>query len=162
MAQTVGSRGRAMADTTRGKTSAVTLNDNGWLVEVHQSENEDTLWYHVGHLGTDGEITWSPSRRYDTGVLPTISFVDNSGTVLREIHRSEHNNQNWDWRGTLNTSATTVAWNNATHGKTSDARYNVAVSVRGSSRVSVWIGADGASPRRTRLRPGLPKPPGTL
>ena len=131
-----------------GVTPAVALNDNGQLVEVHKSQNADTLWYHVGQLGADGEITWSPSRQYDNGVLPTISFVD-AGSTVREIHRSQSNNQNWDWHGTLDASAFTVSWNSATHGKTSDPRYDKTVAVRGSARVAVWTGADGAAPAQT-------------
>jgi hypothetical protein len=51
------------------------LNDNGFLVEVHKSQNADTLWYHVGQVSADGEIAWSPSRQYDNGILPSIAFV---------------------------------------------------------------------------------------
>jgi hypothetical protein len=131
-----------------GVTPAVALNDNGQLVEVHKSQNADSLWYHVGQLDANGEITWSPSRQYDTGVLPTISFVD-AGTTVREIHRSPSNNQNWDWHGTVNASALTVSWDSTTHGKTSDPLYDKTVSVRGSTRVTVWTGADGAAPAQT-------------
>jgi hypothetical protein len=133
-----------------GVTPAVALNDNGQLVEVHKSQSADTLWYHVGQLDADGEITWSPSRQYDTGVLPTISFVD-TGTTVREIHRSQWNNQNWEWYGTLNASAFTVSWDSATHGTTSDPRYDKTVSVQGSTRVTVWTGTDGAAPAQTLL-----------
>jgi hypothetical protein len=131
-----------------GVTPAVALNDNGQLVEVHKSENADTLWYHVGQLDWNGEITWSPSRQYDTGILPTISFVD-AGTTVREIHRSQSNNQNWDWHGTLNAAAFTVSWNGATHGKTADPRYDKTFSARGSAWVAVWTGPDGAAPAQT-------------
>ena len=132
-----------------GKTPAVALNDNGWLVEVHQSENENTLWYHVGWLGGDGEITWSPSHKYDNGILPTVAFLDAAGTRLREIHRSDSHNQNWDWHGTLDTRSATVAWNTAAHGRTSDPRYDVRVAVHGTSRVTVWTGSDGVTPAQT-------------
>jgi hypothetical protein len=130
-----------------GQTPAVALNDNGWLVEVHQSQNETSLWSRVGHLGADGEITWSASKKYDSGVLPTITFTDPAGTALREIHRSQGNSQNWEWRGVLDTGGSTVAWSG--NAKTSDARYDKTVSVRGSSRVSVWTGADGATSAQT-------------
>jgi hypothetical protein len=130
-----------------GKTPAVALNDNGWLVEVHQSENETSLWSHVGRLGADGEITWSPSKKYDSGVLPTVAFTDPAGTALREIHRSQGSNQNWEWRGALNTGASTVTWSG--NAKTSDVRFDKANAVRGSARVSVWTGADGPTPAQT-------------
>jgi hypothetical protein len=133
-----------------GTTPAVALNDNGQLVEVHKSENADTLWYHVGQLGSDGEITWSPSRQYDTGVAPTVSFTG-AGTTVHEIHRSQSNSQDWDWDGTLNAGASSVSWNAATHGKTSEALYNKASAVQGGERVTVRSGADGAAPAQTLL-----------
>lgn len=133
-----------------GVTPAVALNDDGVLVEVHKSENEDTLWYHVGRLDANGEITWSASRKYDTGILPTIRFID-GGSTVREIHRSPTYNQNWDWYGKLDASAFTVSWDSARHGKTSDPRYDKAVSVQGSTRVAVWTGVDGAAPAQTLL-----------
>jgi hypothetical protein len=104
----------------------------------------------VGQLHADGEITWSPSRQYDDGVLPTIGFV-NGGTTVREIHRSQSHNQNWDWHGTLHAAAFTVSWDSSTHGKTSDPRYDKTVSVRGSARVAVRTGTDGAAPAQTLL-----------
>ncbi|SDW40588.1 Phosphoinositide phospholipase C, Ca2+-dependent [Amycolatopsis xylanica] len=121
-----------------GQTPAVALRDDGTLVEVHQSETASTLWYHVGKLGADGEITWSPSHQYDNGVLPTIAFT---GSALREIHKSQSSSQNWEWRGTL--SGQTVTWTG--NAKTSDARYPKSVS----GPVSVWTGADGATPAQT-------------
>jgi hypothetical protein len=135
-----------------GVTPAVALNDNGQLVEVHKSQNADTLWYHVGQLDASGEITWSPSRQYDTGILPAIRFVDaGAGTTLHEIHQSQSSSQNWDWDGTLNAAAMTVSWNSATHGKTSDPRYDKATSTSGTARVAVRTGVDGAAEAQTLL-----------
>lgn len=128
-----------------GVTPSVALNDNGDLVEVHQSQNAATLWYRVGRLAADGEITWSPSRQYDNGVLPTVRFVDTAGTRLREIHRSQSNNQNWNWDGVLNAGA--ISWSG--NAKTSDARYDKTTSTSGTSRVRVWTGADGPTPAQT-------------
>jgi len=130
-----------------GTTPAVTLADDGYLVEVHQSQSATTLWYHVGFLGGNGEITWGPSHQYDNGILPTVRFSDGSGASFREIHRSEAHDQNWDWRGTLNRGAWTLSF--SSHGTTSDARYDAASSSSGSSRVTVYTGADGASPSNT-------------
>ncbi|NUR87985.1 MAG: hypothetical protein HOY71_28195 [Nonomuraea sp.] len=124
-----------------GTNPAVALNDNGDLVEVHESQNYDTLWYHVGHLGADGEISWSASHQYDDGVKPTVAFTDPAGTQLREIHKSQNNDQNWDWKGTLN--GDTVSWSG--NGKTGDARYDKTTS----GAVHVWTGADGPTPGDT-------------
>ncbi|MEV4249738.1 hypothetical protein AB0J63_40785 [Streptosporangium canum] len=130
-----------------GRTPAVALNDNGDLVEVHQSQNATTLWYRVGRLGTDGEISWSPSRQYDNGVLPSVAFTNPAGTQLREIHRSQGSGQNWDWDGVLDTGTSTVSWSG--NAKTSDARFDKTTSIRSTSSVHVWTGADGPTPAQT-------------
>jgi hypothetical protein len=52
-----------------------------------------------------------------TGVTPTIAFTDPAGNVMREIHKSQSNCQNWDWAGTAGSAS--IAW--ATHGATADA-----------------------------------------
>src|SRR5262249_18433638 len=132
-----------------GQTPAVALNDNGDLVEVHQSQSATTLWSHVGHLGADGEITWSPSHQYDNGVLPTVKFTGTN--TLREHHRSKSNSQDWTWNGTL--SATTVSWTG--NAKTSDARYDKSTA----GGVHVWTGADGPTPAQT-LRVTTPQAAG--
>jgi hypothetical protein len=124
-----------------GVNASVTLADDGYLVEVHQSESHDTLWYHVGRLGADGEITWSPSRQFDTGIVPTVRF-DPGGTTLREIHRSENEAQNWDWRGRLDRATWTVAF--GSHGKTADGRFIPSSSRSGTRMVTVLSGPVGA------------------
>ncbi|MFI6290784.1 hypothetical protein ACIBEJ_04325 [Nonomuraea sp. NPDC050790] len=130
-----------------GVTPAVALNDNGDLVEVHQSQSATTLWYRVGRLAADGEITWSASRRYDNGVLPTVRFTDPAGTRLREIHRSQSNDQNWTWNGVLDGAARSVTWSG--NARTADARYDKTTSASGTARVRVWTGADGPTPAQT-------------
>jgi hypothetical protein len=130
-----------------GTTPDVALNDNGWLVEVHRSQSTGTLWSHVGHLGADGEITWSASQKYDNGVTPTVEFTSPSATTVREVHRSQSGSRHWTWHGTLNTTASTLAWSgNAT---TSDALYDRTTAVSGAQRVTVYTGADGPTPADT-------------
>ncbi|GHJ43071.1 hypothetical protein Cs7R123_04130 [Catellatospora sp. TT07R-123] len=132
-----------------GTTPAVALNDSGLLVEVHKSQNASTLWYRVGQLTADGDITWSASRQYDTGILPSIAFASPAGNTLKEIHRSQSQNQNWFWDAVLDPAAGTVTWNSATHAKTADPRFTTAASTSGSMRVTVSTGADGAAPATT-------------
>jgi hypothetical protein len=128
-----------------GTTAAVALNDNGMIVEVHKAENviDNSLWYSVGRLAGNGDITWGAAHKYDTGVLPTIQFVDSAGTTLREIHRSQANSQNWDWNATLNSSDFTVGW--AGNGTTSDPRYDSTTAKNGGLQIHVWAGPDGTS-----------------
>jgi hypothetical protein len=130
-----------------GQTPAVALNDDGQLVEAHQSQGATTLWSHVGRLGADGEISWSPSRQYDSGVLPSVAFTDPSGTAVREIHRSQSNDQNWQWNGVIDAGGAQVNWSG--NAKTSDARYDTAASASGGKRISVSTGADGPTPAQT-------------
>lgn len=130
-----------------GTTPAVTLNDNGWLVEVHQSQNATTLWYHVGHLGADGEISWSASHQYDNGVLPTVRFTSPAGDTVREIHRSQSNDQNWTWDGVLDTGTRTVAWSG--NAPTSGPRHDKSTSVSGTMSVHTYTAADGPTPADT-------------
>lgn len=132
-----------------GTTPAVALNDNGYLVEVHQSQSATTLWYRVGRVTAAGDIAWSASHQFDDGILPSIRFVSPSSNTLKEIHRSQSQNQNWFWDATLNPSAGTVSWNTGTHAKTSAPRFVTNVSVSGARSVSVSTGADGAAPSTT-------------
>jgi len=81
-----------------GTTPAVALNDDGFVVEVHKSQNHDRLWSQVGQLRDDSDIEWQDSHDYDNGIQPTIQFTDAGGNSLREIHRSESHEQNWDWQ----------------------------------------------------------------
>src|SRR5205823_13000135 len=106
-----------------------------------------TLWYHTGQLGADGEITWSDSHQYDNGVLPTVAFTDAAGTSLREIHKSQSNDQNWQWRGVPNPGAGADTW--SANAKTSDPRPNKSISSPGSLWVRVRSTADGSPSAHT-------------
>jgi hypothetical protein len=128
-----------------GKNPAVAINDNGLVVEVHESQSASTLWSRVGQFGANGDITWSASRQYDSGVNPTVVFTDPAGTTLREIHKSQSNDQNWTWQGTA--GGTGVTWTG--NARTADARYDKANAAAGSARVSVWTGADNGTSAQT-------------
>lgn len=130
-----------------GVTPAVAMDDNGNVVEVHKSASQDTLWYRVGRLQSNGEISWSASRQYDNGVLPTVRFTDPASGELREIHRSANNNQNWGWLGTVNAAGGTVSWRD--NAKTSEARYDKTNATMSGGSVRVYTGADGATPAGT-------------
>ena len=112
---------------------------------MHKSQSSNTLWYHTGALDAAGEITWSPSHQYDSGIQPTVRFTA-GGTTVREVHRSASNTQNWTWTGTLGPAFT---WSG--NAKTADPLFDVATSISGSARVSVRTGADGAAPAQTLL-----------
>jgi hypothetical protein len=67
------------------------------VVEVHKSQNNDTLWYHVGTI-QGNQINWGPSRQYDHGVTPPVVIA---GQIVIEIHQSENNDTLWPDRAGL-------------------------------------------------------------
>ncbi len=125
-----------------GRDGAVVLTDDGYVIEVHKSENEDVLYYHVGLVTPDFDIQWSPSHRYDNGVLPTVALTSQS--TIREIHRSQNNSQNWQWVGTLNRGARTVTFSR--NQKTSSLRFDKTSSNAGGARIVVTTGAFSGRP----------------
>jgi hypothetical protein len=88
-----------------GVQPRVAANASGLVVEVHKSQNEDALWYHVGHInGTS--IKWEKSHKYTTGTHPAIALFDDGRVV--EIHESE--NTEFLWYMTGNVSGDTIKW----------------------------------------------------
>ena len=79
-----------------GVTPAVAL--QFWLVEVHKSQNNDTLWYRVGTQLQGDQIIWGPSRQYDHGVTPAVATA---GQIVVEVHKSENNDTLWYHVGTI-------------------------------------------------------------
>jgi hypothetical protein len=126
-----------------GTTAAVALNDDGWIVEVHKSQDHDRLWYQVGRLTTDLDIAWGEGKDYDAGVLPTIQFDSPASYSLREIHHSQAHNQNWSWNAALKTAGAVLTL--TANKQTNDPRWN---SARSGS-VSVESGADHLLAYRT-------------
>ncbi|GAA2574995.1 hypothetical protein GCM10010435_58520 [Winogradskya consettensis] len=135
-----------------GKNPAVALNNDGTLVEVHQAPSGTNLWSRIGHLDAAGEITWSASAKYDTGVLPTVAFTDPAGTAFREIHQSQSNSQNWDWKATA--GAATITW--GAHATTTDARFPTTTAGTAGRTVTVSPGTLTATtdraPAAARIR----------
>ncbi|MFI5938350.1 hypothetical protein [Actinoplanes sp. NPDC051494] len=119
-----------------GRNPAVALNNDGTLVEVHQAPTGANLWSRVGRLDNAGEITWSAAAKYDTGILPTVAFTDPAGTEIREIHQSQSNTQNWDWKGTAGPA--TITW--GAHATTPDARFPTTRATAAGRTVTVAAG----------------------
>ena len=81
-----------------GKSPNIGLNEQ-FAVEVHKSENKDTLWHHMGVVsGT--LMAWNGSRNYDNGVSPAIAINDSG--LLIEVHQSKDHKTLWyqviEWR----------------------------------------------------------------
>jgi hypothetical protein len=80
------------AEYSRGVNPSVAITNSGLVVEVHQSQSHDTLWYSVGKVEGD-IINWKNNREsykfaipieYDRGVNPSVA-ITNSGLVV-EAH----------------------------------------------------------------------------
>lgn len=83
----------------QGRYPAVAMNDHGQVVEVHQSESHNALWYWTGQLQPDGTVIWWHHGRYDFGREPAIA-LNNHGQFV-EVHRSDGDDDLWYWTGTI-------------------------------------------------------------
>jgi hypothetical protein len=96
----------------KGAATSVDINASNVVVEVHQSEAEGTLWYHVGRL--DGNtIKWEKSSKYDDGITPTVALNDQGSVV--EVHQTQNrlSSSLWYRVGTVNPSGLSINWGNS-------------------------------------------------
>jgi hypothetical protein len=95
---------------TTGITPAVAMNDSGLFIEVHQSQNNPTLWYDTGQIDpTSGNITWLvQNQQYDNGITPNIA-INNDGLFI-EVHQSQNNPTLWYDTGRVDLSSGDVTW----------------------------------------------------
>jgi hypothetical protein len=132
-----------------GKNPALLLDDSGVVVEVHEHPSSAQLFYRVGRLTSDQEVTWQgsagkPFPGNDSGHNPSLAWVD-AGSTLREVHGSPSNSQHWYWDGALNAAKTDITWTrkSADGGKTSDPRYDSTTASAAGSSVHVSSAGHG-------------------
>ncbi|HMR74089.1 MAG TPA: hypothetical protein PKD61_03225, partial [Polyangiaceae bacterium] len=132
-----------------GKNPAVLLDDSGVVVEVHEHPSTPQLFYRVGRLTSDQEVTWQDSAGKafpgnDGGQNPSLAWVV-AGSALREVHKSQNSSQNWYWDGALNAAKTDITWTrkSADGGKTSDPAYDATRSSAGGNSVQVSSAGHG-------------------
>jgi hypothetical protein len=96
-----------------GVTPTVALNNNGLVVEVHQSNGPSfNLWYSVGQVNTSNKtISFGESQPYDVGTHPAITLSDD-GRVI-EVHRSQTFDTLWRRTGTVDTGSKLIVWDTA-------------------------------------------------
>ena len=85
-----------------GKSPDIALNNGNVVVEVHESQGTNTLWYRVGKVNGK-EIKWEnneKSVKYDDGVQPSVA-INNNGLVV-EVHKSESHDTLWYRVGKVN------------------------------------------------------------
>ncbi|MDJ0902363.1 MAG: hypothetical protein QNJ55_26525 [Xenococcus sp. MO_188.B8] len=83
-----------------GQNPDAVVTQNGTIVEVHKSENNDNLWYTIGKIINDiPTFDLRLKGKYTTGVQPSLGIIkkqDHKETDYRElileVHKSENNN----------------------------------------------------------------------
>ena len=118
------------SDYTEGEYPSVSITKDGTVMEVHKSENKDTLWYTLGTMDSKtSEFNWrSDSSEYTTGQYPSIAISEN-GTVV-EVHETEKSgDQNlYCLYGTISSGSSSVSWgvsNLYTKGLSLEKRFNI-------------------------------------
>ena len=113
-------------------TPAVVLTPDGQIVVAYSDLILRHLRSQLGQFRPDFRVEWSESQRYDDGVLPTLSL--RADGRIREIHKSENNDQNWTWIGEIQNGE--VVWRN--NERTASNRFDV----HRSGRFEVVSGVD--------------------
>jgi hypothetical protein len=91
-----------------GKNPAVLIDDQGHLIEVHQSEAHTTLWGMTGKINQQGLVTWQAQAvRYDDGIKPTLGW---DRGLIREVHQSQNRDLRFSRTGNLVDGA--IVWQN--------------------------------------------------
>ena len=97
----------------KGSNPDVAINNHGYIVEVHQSNNNNTeLWYNTGKLLPDGTIHWlyedNGDRNYDNGIWPSVAVNDHMTVV--EVHRSQNTNGIYYNIGKMDSISGKITW----------------------------------------------------
>jgi hypothetical protein len=122
-------RGHGTVNDDSGHNPSVALNDQGVVLEVHDSGG-GALWYWTGQVsGTS--IAWKDHGKYDSGVDPAVA-VNRNGVVV-EVHQSNGlSTKLWWWVGQL--SGTSITWTG--HASLEDdSGYNPSVAVNNNGLV---------------------------
>jgi hypothetical protein len=114
------------------------LDDDGWIVEAHKSENNDHLWAHVGQLNDDYTVTWGSSRKFDSnGVQP--SLIWNSDDTLTEIHALPSGGRK-SWTVDVDRGDFSLSFRDQT--STNTARFETSEAQSSAGSIVVRAGAD--------------------
>jgi hypothetical protein len=69
-----------------GDQPSVSMNSSGVVIEVHKSQNYNTLYYHVGKLNrSNGVVTWGKSQFLSTKTevrSPSVAITQNSNVII--------------------------------------------------------------------------------
>lgn len=95
-----------------GVRPGIALNRNLTVLEVHEAEVLDKVWYRVGRVNRT-EIEWGGSNRYDDGKTPSCGL--NAANVAVEVHKAQYWNQLWYRVGTVDPGNNTVSWGSSSN-----------------------------------------------
>jgi 8-oxo-dGTP pyrophosphatase MutT (NUDIX family) len=123
-----------------GVQPSVAITNDGLVVEVHTSQNFNTLYYHVGRVKGDNTIDWGESHYYNDGVYPSVA-ITNDGLVV-EVHQSQSHNTLW-YRGTGQVNSNTIDdWDDKKKSKNFGDGTTPRVACNGQLAVETHSGAD--------------------
>ena len=101
-----------------GFHSNISVDSNGVIVEVHESDADSGLFYRIGHLENPAEekynIVWDTGTggvRYDNGVNPHVSVNDRNQVV--EMHQTKGGESRLHYRRGVLQSPSTIAFTNS-------------------------------------------------
>lgn len=80
-----------------GMTPDAAITSDGLIVEVHQSQDNDSLYYTLGRI-LNGEPTFnlSAQEKYTTGQQPSIGQITKGGVpCFLEVHKSQNDDTLW-------------------------------------------------------------------
>ncbi|RMF82470.1 MAG: hypothetical protein D6737_01655, partial [Chloroflexi bacterium] len=82
-----------------GTRPDIATHPDGALIEVHQSQYEPTLWYHVG-VAYENVVRWGASHQYAPGMRPAVAAHPEGWVVA--VHEGERGETLWYMVGWLN------------------------------------------------------------
>ena len=121
---------------------SIAVNDQGMVMEVHQSQNNDNIWYRVGKAEFDAEnISWWSSAKClgcgsGNGVNPQVSLNNNNEFIIVW----QLNDHIFSQTGSLDINTQQVNWQNSYQ---AEAGYNGAFAYDTGYRPSVGLMDNG-------------------
>lgn len=105
------------------------------VIEIHQSESANTLWYHIGTLSGVGELSLYGSTRFENaGREPSVRLISESPLEIAVRYRSNEG-QLLERRGVVDLGRSRIDWGGSS--LAAGPLYNNEVASSGAFRVSV-------------------------
>lgn len=96
-----------------GMEPTVAMNNNNFVVQVHKSQDQETLWSRPGKVNPNNTVSWLQASSYlDKGRDPAVTMND-KGQII-EIHRGDSSYNLWYHCGLFNAESGSIGWGPAT------------------------------------------------